>query len=63
VLVAGAAMAAFGVIHSVQPSGALYLPWQLEGLAATIAAQFVGAYVALAVTFALLSVGRAKTEG
>ena len=48
-------MALFGVIHSVDPRGGVYLPWALEGLRAAIAWQFAGAYAALAAIFALLS--------
>ncbi len=54
-LLVGAALTAFGVIHSVQPQGGLYLPWTLEGLQMTLMLQFMGAYVALAVVFALLA--------
>ncbi|WP_119717543.1 SulP family inorganic anion transporter [Cognatilysobacter tabacisoli] len=57
-LLAGAALAAFGVIHSVQPQGGIYLPWTLDGLPRLIAWQFVGAYLALAALMALLSLQR-----
>jgi len=55
VLLVGAALSLFGVIHSVVPSGGVYWPWMLEGLARTISWQFTGAYVALAVVMGLLS--------
>ena len=57
-LLAGAALAAFGVIHSVQPQGGIYLPWTLEGLPRLVAWQFVGAYLALSALMALLSLQR-----
>ncbi|WP_058835492.1 hypothetical protein [Luteimonas abyssi] len=38
----------FGVIHSVHPTGALVVPWTLEGLRGAIALQFAGAYAFLA---------------
>ena len=54
-LLAGAGLTLFGVIHSVEPSGGLYLPWALAGTARTLAFQFAAAYGALAVVIALLS--------
>jgi AGZA family xanthine/uracil permease-like MFS transporter len=51
----GAVLTAFGVIHSVQPIGAVYLPWLLEPAMRTLVWQFVGAYGALAVVLLLLS--------
>lgn len=57
-LLAGGLLTAFGVIHSVQPQGGVYLPWTLEGLPRLVAWQFVGAYVALAGMMALLSLQR-----
>ncbi|MEQ4576547.1 MAG: hypothetical protein ABN502_16665 [Gammaproteobacteria bacterium] len=54
-LLVAAGLALFGLIHSVDPRGGIYLPWQLEGLARTISWQFVGAYVALAALLGLLS--------
>lgn len=48
-------MTLFGLIHSVDPRGGIYLPWQLEGLPKLIMWQFAGAYVALAGLLALLS--------
>ena len=55
VLVLCAALTAFGVIHSVDPRGGVYLPWTLEGLRAVIAGQFAGAYAVLALLLAALS--------
>jgi AGZA family xanthine/uracil permease-like MFS transporter len=57
-LLAGAALTLFGVIHSVEPSGGLYLPWDLTGVARTLAFQFTAAYVVLAAAIALLSLQR-----
>ncbi len=54
-LLVAAALALFGLIHSVDPRGGIYLPWHLEGLARTISWQFVGAYVVLAAVLGLLS--------
>ena len=58
VLLIGAALTLFGSIHSVDPRGSIYWPWTLEGLPRAIAWQFAGAYVALAVLLALLSLQR-----
>ncbi|MFD1297559.1 hypothetical protein ACFQ4Q_13050 [Lysobacter gummosus] len=57
-LLAGAGLALFGIIHSVDPRGGVYLPWALEGLSRTIAWQFIGAYIGLAVLLVLLSFQR-----
>jgi AGZA family xanthine/uracil permease-like MFS transporter len=57
-LLAGAALSLFGIIHSVDPRGGIYLPWALEGLPRIVAWQFIGAYVALAALMALLSLQR-----
>jgi len=56
ILLVAAALTLFGLIHSVDPRGGIYLPWTLEGLPEQIMWQFAGAYVALAVLLALLSV-------
>ncbi len=50
-----AALTLFGVIHSVDPRGGIYLPWNLEGLRGAIAFQFAAAYAAWAVLLGLLS--------
>jgi len=50
----------FGLIHSVDPAGGIYLPWQLSAGAQSMVWQFVGAYVALAIVLFLLSLQRGK---
>jgi len=57
-LLAGALLTLFGVIHSVEPGGGLYLPWQLSGVGRTLALQFAAGYTALAAVIALLSLQR-----
>ena len=54
-LLAGAGLTLFGIIHSVEPGGGLYLPWNLDGVGRTIVWQFTAAYCALAGVVALLS--------
>jgi AGZA family xanthine/uracil permease-like MFS transporter len=54
-LLSGAVLTLFGIIHSVDPGGAMYLPWNLSGIARTLAFQFTAAYVVLAAAIALLS--------
>ncbi|HBK47490.1 MAG TPA: hypothetical protein DDZ67_13870 [Xanthomonadaceae bacterium] len=56
-LLVAAGLTLFGLIHSVDPRGGIYLPWQLQGLARTISWQLAGAYVVLAAMMALLSLG------
>lgn len=58
VLLIGALLSAFGIIHSAQPDGGVYLPWALQGLSHSIMGQFVAAYVVLAVILLLLSLQR-----
>ena len=53
----GAVLTAFGIIHSVEPIGPVYLPWLLDAGTRTVVWQFVAAYGALAVVLFLLSVG------
>lgn len=53
-LVACAALTAVGVIHSVDPNGAVYLPWNLPALPQALAWQFAAAYLVLAALTALL---------
>jgi len=60
-LCAAAVATLFGVIHSVHPTGALVLPWQLEGLRQAIAFQFAAAYAVLAVLVGLLALQRQPT--
>lgn len=57
ILLLGAAFTFFGLIHSADPAGSLYLPWQLGEAARAMVWQFTGAYVALATVLALLSIG------
>jgi AGZA family xanthine/uracil permease-like MFS transporter len=59
-LLVAAGLTLFGLIHSVDPRGGIYLPWTLQGLPATIAWQFAGAYVALAGLLALLSLQKPR---
>lgn len=56
----GAVLTAFGVIHSVQPSGAIYLPWLLDAPLRAIVWQFTAAYVVVAASFALLAAARTE---
>jgi len=56
ILLVAAALTLFGLIHSVDPRGGIYLPWTLEGLPEQIMWQFAGAYVALAALLGLLSI-------
>jgi AGZA family xanthine/uracil permease-like MFS transporter len=55
VLLLGAGLALFGIIHSTVPNGAVYWPWTLEGVARLVSWHFVAAYAALAVVLGLLS--------
>jgi len=57
-LLAGALLTLFGVIHSVEPGGGLYLPWALSGVGRTLALQFAAGYLTLAAVIALLSLQR-----
>jgi len=59
-LLVGAGLSLFGIIHSVDPRGGIYLPWMLEGLPKLISWQFTGAYVALAIAMGLLSMQKPK---
>ena len=54
-LLVGAVLTLFGIIHSVDPRGGIYLPWDVEGLRATILWQFAGAYAAMVVLLGALS--------
>jgi AGZA family xanthine/uracil permease-like MFS transporter len=53
----GAVLTAFGIIHSVEPIGSVYLPWALDPATRALVWQFVAAYGALAVVLFLLSIG------
>ena len=57
ILLLGGALSLFGVIHSVELSGGIYLPWLLDAAARSIVWQFAGAYLVLAVVLVLLSMG------
>ena len=61
-LVIAAALAAFGVIHSVDPRGGLHWPWGLDGLQEVLSHQFIGAYLVLAILLALLSLQRSAEK-
>jgi len=50
-----AALTLFGIVHSVDPDGSVYLPWLLNDGARALVYPFVAAYVALAILLALLS--------
>ena len=54
----GALLTAFGIIHSAEPSGSLYLPWALTAPIQHLVFPFAAAYIALAMAFALLSLQR-----
>jgi AGZA family xanthine/uracil permease-like MFS transporter len=60
VLLLGAGLTLFGIIHSVDPSGSIYLPWALGETARALVRQFTGAYLALAAILLLLSLPRPK---
>lgn len=49
------ALSFFGVVHSAQPSGAMYLPWHLPDGLSRIPYEFSLAYLVLAALFAVLS--------
>lgn len=53
----GALLTAFGLIHSLRPDGALYLPWQLGRAEQVLMLQWSGGYLLLA-AFALLLMRR-----
>jgi len=55
IIVLGAALTAFGIIHSVDPDGSIYLPWRLAEAARALVWQFTAAYLVLAASLFLLS--------
>jgi adenine/guanine/hypoxanthine permease len=57
-----AGLAYFGIIHSSNPSGNMYKPWELTGLAAQIPLQFALSYVIMAVIILLLSFTKESRE-
>ncbi|WP_049623780.1 hypothetical protein [Frateuria defendens] len=62
ILLLGAALTLFGIIHSVQLAGGVYLPWQLDAAPRQLVWQFAGAYLMLAVVLTLLSMQRRQAE-
>ncbi|MBB3227379.1 AGZA family xanthine/uracil permease-like MFS transporter [Luteibacter sp. Sphag1AF] len=58
IVLVGALLTVFGIIHSVDPTGSVYLPWQLAPAAQTLVWQFTAAYAALAAVLGLLSLQR-----
>ncbi len=59
-LLACAALAFFGFIHSVTPAGGIYFPWTTGS---TLPYQWTAAYVGFAVLILMLSRTRAFHEG
>ena len=62
ILLLGGVLTLFGLIHSVDPAGGVYLPWLLDAGARGLVWQFAGAYGVLAVVLLLLSVQRGKAS-
>jgi AGZA family xanthine/uracil permease-like MFS transporter len=62
ILLIGAGLTVFGVIHSVELSGGIYLPWRLAAAEQGMVWQFAGAYVVLAMVLALLSLGSGRAR-
>ena len=60
ILLLGAGLTLFGLIHSVDAAGGVYLPWLLDAGARALVWQFAGAYAVLAAVLLLLSLQRAK---
>ncbi len=58
-LLVGAGFTAFGIIHSVQPQGALYWPWTLEPRELGMVTQWIAAYLVLAALLWVLPRDRA----
>ncbi|WP_199100543.1 hypothetical protein [Dyella sp. ASV21] len=55
ILLLGAGLSLVGIIHSVELSGGIYLPWTLDAASRYVVWQFAGAYAALACVLVLLS--------
>ena len=55
ILLLAALLTAFGVMHSTDPRGGVYLPWQLEGLRQSITVQLAAAYAVLALVLSAMS--------
>lgn len=62
ILLLGGALSLFGLIHSVEPAGGVYLPWLLDAGERSVVWQFAGAYLVLAVVLLLLSLQRAEVN-
>ncbi|WP_114240117.1 hypothetical protein [Dyella sp. C9] len=62
ILLLGAALSVFGVIHSVDPNGGIYVPWQLDSRSQPLVWQFAGAYAVLAGVLVVLSWANRITE-
>ena len=62
ILLLGSALSLFGIIHSVQLSGGIYLPWLLDDASRLLAWQFAGAYAVLAVVLVLLATATRFTQ-
>lgn len=58
ILLLGGGLTLFGLIHSVEPTGDVYLPWLLEAGSRALVWQFAGAYGVLAGVLLLLSLQR-----
>ena len=61
-LLTAAGLTLFGIIHSVEAGGGMYLPWHLSGMAQTLVWQFAAAYAVLAVIIALLALQNPAPE-
>ena len=55
ILLSGAALSLFGIIHSVDLAGGIYVPWTLDEASRQLVWQFTGAYVVLAIVLLLLA--------
>lgn len=55
ILLSGAALSLFGIIHSVELTGGIYVPWTLGEASRQLVWQFTGAYVVLAIVLLLLA--------
>jgi len=53
-LLVAAGLTAFGIIHSVQAQGALYLPWTLAAGGLGMVMQWIAAYLVLALLLWML---------
>lgn len=62
ILLLGGALSLFGLIHSVEPAGGVYLPWLLDTAERSLVWQFAGAYLVLAVALLLLSLQRTDVK-